>query len=82
MAKAYFACHISPNFQISLIYAFIECPLSVLSTMALNTDIRTTQYAMHHDMMVLEKKEVFLFARVDGIISRPSNLLELTVYTF
>ena len=26
MAKAYFACHISPNFQISLIYAFIECP--------------------------------------------------------
>ena len=25
-AKAYFVCHISPNFQISLIYAFIGCP--------------------------------------------------------
>ena len=26
MAKAYFVCHISPKFQISLIYAFIGCP--------------------------------------------------------
>ena len=25
-AEAYFVCHISPNFQISLIYAFIGCP--------------------------------------------------------
>ena len=25
-AKAYFVCHISQNFQISLIYAFIGCP--------------------------------------------------------
>ena len=25
-AKAYFVCHIRPNFQISLIYAFIGCP--------------------------------------------------------
>ena len=24
-AKAYFVCHIGPNFQISLIYAFIGC---------------------------------------------------------
>ena len=24
--KAYLGCHISPNFQISLIYAFIGCP--------------------------------------------------------
>ena len=30
-----------------------------LSTMASNTNIRTTQYAMHHDMMVLEKKRYF-----------------------
>ena len=29
-AKAYYVCHIGPIFQISLIYAFIECPLSVL----------------------------------------------------
>ena len=28
-AEAYFVCHISPNFQISLIYAFIGCPQSV-----------------------------------------------------
>jgi hypothetical protein len=26
MAKAYFVCHIGPNLQISLIYAFIGCP--------------------------------------------------------
>ena len=26
MAEAYFVCHIGPNFQISLIYAFIGCP--------------------------------------------------------
>jgi hypothetical protein len=25
-AKAYFVCHIGPNFQIFLIYAFIGCP--------------------------------------------------------
>jgi hypothetical protein len=25
-AEAYFVCNISPNFQISLIYAFIGCP--------------------------------------------------------
>ena len=25
-AEAYFVCHIGPNFQISLIYAFIGCP--------------------------------------------------------
>ena len=25
-AEAYFVCHIDPNFQISLIYAFIGCP--------------------------------------------------------
>jgi hypothetical protein len=25
-AKAYFVCHVGPNFQISLIYAFIGCP--------------------------------------------------------
>ena len=25
-AEAYFVCHIGHNFQISLIYAFIECP--------------------------------------------------------
>jgi hypothetical protein len=25
-AEAYFVCHIGPKFQISLIYAFIECP--------------------------------------------------------
>ena len=30
-AEAYFVCHIGPNFQISLIYAFIGCPLSVHS---------------------------------------------------
>ena len=29
-AKAYFVCHISPNFHISLIFAFIGSPLSVL----------------------------------------------------
>ena len=29
-AEAYFVCHISPNFQISLIFAFIGSPLSVL----------------------------------------------------
>ena len=28
-AKAYFVCHIGPNFQISLIHASIGCPLSV-----------------------------------------------------
>jgi hypothetical protein len=28
-AKAYFVCHIGPIFQISLIFAFIGCPLSV-----------------------------------------------------
>ena len=28
-AEAYFVCHISPNFQISLNYAFIGCPQSV-----------------------------------------------------
>ena len=27
-AKAYFVCHIGPNFQLSLIYAFIGCPSS------------------------------------------------------
>ena len=26
MAETYFVCHISPKFQISLIYAFIGCP--------------------------------------------------------
>jgi hypothetical protein len=26
MAEAYFVCPIDPNFQISLIYAFIRCP--------------------------------------------------------
>ena len=26
MAAAYFISHIGPNFQISLIYTFIECP--------------------------------------------------------
>ena len=25
-AEAHFVCHIGPNFQISLIYAFIGCP--------------------------------------------------------
>ena len=30
MAKAYFVCHIGPIFQISLIYAFIGCPQSVV----------------------------------------------------
>ena len=25
-AEAYFVCHIGPNFQVSLIYAFIGCP--------------------------------------------------------
>ena len=29
-AEAYFVCHINPNFQISLIYAFIGCPYSVV----------------------------------------------------
>ena len=29
-AKAYFVCHIGPNFQISLIYAFIGCPQSLV----------------------------------------------------
>ena len=28
-AEAYFVCHIGPNFQISLIYAFTGCPESV-----------------------------------------------------
>ena len=30
MFEAYFVCHIRPNFQISLIYAFIRCPKSEL----------------------------------------------------
>ena len=29
-AEAYFVCHIGPKFQISLIYAFIGCPQSVI----------------------------------------------------
>ena len=32
-AKAYFVCHIGPIFQISLIYAFIGCPQSVIMCM-------------------------------------------------
>ena len=31
-AEAKFVCHISPNFQISLIYVFIGCPQSVVQT--------------------------------------------------
>ena len=31
-AEAYFVSHISPNFQFSLIYVFIGCPLSVNTT--------------------------------------------------
>ena len=31
-AEAYFVCHMSPNFQISLIYAFIGCPQSVFTS--------------------------------------------------
>ena len=33
MAEAYFVCHIGPKFQISLIYAFIGCPQSVVQFM-------------------------------------------------
>ena len=29
-AEAYFACHISPNFQISLSFAFIVCPYDMM----------------------------------------------------
>ena len=32
LAEAYFVCHIGPIFQISLIYALIGCPQSVLQT--------------------------------------------------
>ena len=32
MAEAYFVSHIGPNFQISLIYAFIGCPQSMITT--------------------------------------------------
>ena len=32
-AEAYFVCHIGPIFQISLIYAFIWCPQSVVSAL-------------------------------------------------
>ena len=35
MAAAYFVCHIGPNFQVSLIFAFIGCPQSVFDTMLL-----------------------------------------------
>ena len=38
-AEAYFVCHIGPIFQISLIYAFIGCPQSVLQTVHHTTDI-------------------------------------------
>ena len=31
-AGAYFVCHIGQNFQISFMYAFIGCPLSVYAT--------------------------------------------------
>ena len=34
-AEAYFVCHISPNFQVSLIYAFIGCPYFVIASIAL-----------------------------------------------
>ena len=33
-AEAYFVCHINPIFQISLIYAFIGCPQSVVVAIA------------------------------------------------
>ena len=36
-AKAHFVCHIGPNFQISLIYAFIGCPQSVVCWKQLKT---------------------------------------------
>ena len=32
--EEHFVCHISPNFQISLIYAFIGCPQSVVERIA------------------------------------------------
>ena len=38
-AEAYFVCHIGSIFQISLIYAFIGCPQSVLQTMQLNNHL-------------------------------------------
>ena len=38
-AVAYSFCHISPNFQISLIYAFIECPQSVFWKMEKQSEI-------------------------------------------
>ena len=38
MAGAYFVCHIGPIFQITLIYAFIGCPQSVILTNDQNTN--------------------------------------------
>ena len=43
MAAAYFVCHIGPFFQISLIYAFIGCPQSVL----ISTDVELLHVNQH-----------------------------------
>ena len=49
-AKAYFVCHIGPNFQISLIYAFIGCPQSVPYSFSLAAKNRC---ALPHILMTL-----------------------------
>ena len=45
-AEAYFVCHIGPKFQVSLIYAFIGCPLSVMSCMCCVFDFELEGYTI------------------------------------
>ena len=42
-AEAYYVCHIGPNFQISLIYAFIGCPQSVALIQSSTSDHTITK---------------------------------------
>ena len=66
-AKAYFVCHIGPDFQISLVYAFIGCPQSVCATMQCTIFEKTPQrYGQRYHVIMLTWLYVIISATSQG----------------
>ena len=58
-AETYFVCHIGPIFQISLIYAFIGCPQSVVSTYASCSQAPTTSAELLNSPIPISRQSRF-----------------------
>ena len=81
-AEAYFVCHIGPIFQISLMYAFIGCPQSVLHLEEVRSQLYTTHIQHSNTFSLQQYLRYITLHLLEGLRRHFAQLQEYFFFSF